>query len=842
MSKHVVLAVALIVGLPALAASPPDRMNYQGVLRNSAGVPLNGSYDVVFRLFDSAVAGNEITVDTHTTGTGGQVQATGGLFNVAIGSGAMTDGAGPGAYTTLGAVFRDYMDVWLEVAVAGETLTPRIRVASAAFALNSQSLGGRPASSFLDTSATAQTKPGALVLTAAAPGPPQLELGGGNWNVVASDGDLKVGSSAYNFRLGVATAGGGAGDVRLRAQGGTNRLMLGGGAADDLTLTGGKVGINNLNPSYPLDVVGDAWFRGNTIVSGSLSLTGDSLYFNHAGAFFGGSESSVHLYGGDAPTDSLRFLANTAANAAGIDIFGSSYLNLKSGDGRVFFQNQATLTNTATLDPDGTFRVQGDLQAYGDQIRFLTDGASLTTTAAGLTVAPGIDAADDLLLRAGNSAGNGAVNINGDGELQLRAGSGLVTFFNDGGTGSVETARLDSLGTLQVDGDLRFGVGPSELREVGSFRDVEVRRSSSTSYFRVYNFEGQEQMRIQNGDEAPTNFDGPVNANGIDYAEAFHVSDPTLDPGDVVVLAPRAPGFIERSTKEYAPALVGVVSLRPGFVTGNSFDAEESADEALAAERVEARRVGDHERSRAITEQLLVKKAERMRPVALLGRVPVKVDGAFGPIRAGDVLTSSPTPGHAMRLGEPGPSIGIALEPWSSSARGQILAFIDPGWHGGTIDRTDRTEDVGPPPAELRPLIAPNAPSSPSGEARHGTPGTVERFEASVAVEVGDVVAIDPDSDGQVRPASEPADPAVVGVVQEQEGSADGIAVALAGTTRCRVDAGYGAIRPGDLLTTSPTPGHAMRAVDPPPGAVFAKALERLEVGTGTIRVLLWAR
>lgn len=43
----------------------------------------------------------------------------------------------------------------------------------------------------------------------------------------------------------------------------------------------------------------------------------------------------------------------------------------------------------------------------------------------------------------------------------------------------------------------------------------------------------------------------------------------------------------------------------------------------------------------------------------------------------------------------------------------------------------------------------------------------------------------------------------------------------------------------GDLLTTSPTAGHAMRARDALPGTVFGKALESLDVGTGLVRMLV---
>jgi hypothetical protein len=62
------------------------------------------------------------------------------------------------------------------------------------------------------------------------------------------------------------------------------------------------------------------------------------------------------------------------------------------------------------------------------------------------------------------------------------------------------------------------------------------------------------------------------------------------------------------------------------------------------------------------------------------------------------------------------------------------------------------------------------------------------------------------------------------------------------GLVACKVDAGYGAIRAGDLLTTSPTAGHAMRALEPIPGTILGMAAETLESGTGVIRVLVVPR
>ena len=61
------------------------------------------------------------------------------------------------------------------------------------------------------------------------------------------------------------------------------------------------------------------------------------------------------------------------------------------------------------------------------------------------------------------------------------------------------------------------------------------------------------------------------------------------------------------------------------------------------------------------------------------------------------------------------------------------------------------------------------------------------------------------------------------------------------GKVYCRVDAQYAPIEVGDLLTTSPTPGHAMKASDPLKafGSVIGKALRPLQSGQAMIPVLV---
>jgi hypothetical protein len=109
---------------------------------------------------------------------------------------------------------------------------------------------------------------------------------------------------------------------------------------------------------------------------------------------------------------------------------------------------------------------------------------------------------------------------------------------------------------------------------------------------------------------------------------------------------------------------------------------------------------------------------------------------------------------------------------------------------------------------------------------------------------------------GKLLPSSAAYDTRVAGIVSTNPavslgamdtGNPGEAPVAVAGRVPCRVDAGYGPIHEGDLLSTSDTPGYAMKAqpVDIGgmqiyrPGTVLGKSMGTLESGTGTIEVLV---
>lgn len=108
-------------------------------------------------------------------------------------------------------------------------------------------------------------------------------------------------------------------------------------------------------------------------------------------------------------------------------------------------------------------------------------------------------------------------------------------------------------------------------------------------------------------------------------------------------------------------------------------------------------------------------------------------------------------------------------------------------------------------------------------------------------------------SDGGLRESSAPYDKRVAGVIsgagcfkpalvldrRADEGSR--VPIALVGKVYCKVDARYGEIEIGDLLTTSPTAGHAMKATDPLKafGSVVGKALSPLSRGQALVPILI---
>jgi hypothetical protein len=109
----------------------------------------------------------------------------------------------------------------------------------------------------------------------------------------------------------------------------------------------------------------------------------------------------------------------------------------------------------------------------------------------------------------------------------------------------------------------------------------------------------------------------------IDLAEYIYDSNANTEPADVVVADPFKKESVVKSSQPYQTSVVGVVSTKPHMVMGTEL-------------------VQDSQTKMPIPGVSAAK-------LALSGRVPVKVTDENGPIVPGDMLTSSSTPGYAMK-------------------------------------------------------------------------------------------------------------------------------------------------------------------------------------------------
>ncbi len=138
-----VVAICMLLVLQA-HADVPMLLNYQGNLTAPDGTPKNGTFTMDFSVYDAETVGNQLPAGSPWAETQ-SVQVVGGVFNVLLGSvtdipadlfdGGPSDDKGPLRF--------------LEVAVGGETLSPRRRIVSAAYAVQPGLAHGLPSDAII---------------------------------------------------------------------------------------------------------------------------------------------------------------------------------------------------------------------------------------------------------------------------------------------------------------------------------------------------------------------------------------------------------------------------------------------------------------------------------------------------------------------------------------------------------------------------------------------------------------------------------------------------------------------------------------------------------------------
>jgi hypothetical protein len=239
MKRVILLSVSiLLICLAYSFAEVPCKINYQGRLIKD-NVPVDGTKPMVFSIYPDAVGGSPIWTSSNVN-----VEVHNGLFRYVLDLSSIDD-------WTAG------QELYLEVIVDGETLTPREELYSYPYAINSHLLEGRTTDYFLNTSVETQKKDGGLNIMGNV-GIGMTNLGG---ILHIFDGNKSKGIM-FGRRYG--------NDI----QGSTG---ISGGDIDNLVLQsyGGNVGIGTTSPGEKLTVAGtiESTSGGVKFPDGSLQTT-----------------------------------------------------------------------------------------------------------------------------------------------------------------------------------------------------------------------------------------------------------------------------------------------------------------------------------------------------------------------------------------------------------------------------------------------------------------------------------------------------------------------------------------------------------------------------------------
>ena len=211
-----------------------------------------------------------------------------------------------------------------------------------------------------------------------------------------------------------------------------------------------------------------------------------------------------------------------------------------------------------------------------------------------------------------------------NGQVLVRNARNDLIIRADGRTGAIEMGGLTVSGDLrilspsgQVDNPtsvpaMQFHAGRGNLELNGNGLDggqLELRKNGTLS------------IRV-NGDR------GELELANADFAEDFDIADVTAQPGMVMVTGPD--GALRPSTDAYDSRIAGVLSGAGTF-------------------------------SPAIILDKQAPSAQKRSPVALIGKTWCWADATEAAIEPGDLLTSSPTPGHAMKVLDPERAFGACL-------------------------------------------------------------------------------------------------------------------------------------------------------------------------------------
>jgi len=677
MKRIMIITLALVLAAGLAQAHIPRTLNIQGVLTDDSGNVLpDGTYNVLFQIFDAPVDGSDYWGETL------DIVQENGVFNVILGQNDDIDWS----------IFTN--KTWLGMYMTGEgEMLPRIELTSVPSAHVAAGLGRNAAVLSLNglknnvtlqagTNVTITQQDSTLTIAAAAAG------GGddGDWEITgtsiahpvgrvyigmdapaAKDGEIPPLRGGENgekdpdtSRLTVYSSDEGLYSVMREVDSNEDgrsalfgrRMRSVANAGTGFTvdkINSAVIGYNDWGDSYTFGVAGYTWFDfNNTGAVFGARNSGDywgSLAFRDGSGSYWGMYTPNNLHaGGLTETASLRVTGGAA----------EGYILTSDADGNAAW----SAPSAATSDGDWTVSGYNIYNSSADDVAIGTgyphphlDSNSHTTLQVSALFTPAVclDAIYGGLKR--------WTIYQGSGKLQFSKS----TSFDEAGYTSVvmEEAALE---VNRLDGDPGIRLQGGNGMESGS--KLAIYSTSTSTTLPSVVLDGQDStsrlggsLTLRNGlgsiqVVATADHDGtcigrvitPVLeiTGGSDLSEQFDIgnADYLSRPGMVVCIDPENPGGLTLSDQAYDRRVAGVISGAGGISTGMVMGQQGTVAD------------GEH-------------------PVALVGRVYVWADASAGPITPGDLLTTSDRPGYAMKVADHHKATGAIL--------GKAMTGLDEG-------------------------------------------------------------------------------------------------------------------------------------------------------------------
>ncbi len=354
----------------------------------------------------------------------------------------------------------------------------------------------------------------------------------------------------------------------------------------------------------------------------------------------------------------------------GIDINNTA----GGGDPVIRFQLSGSNEYVMGVDDSDSDRFRIGLESVNDSL-FTLDGSSgnvgIGSSAPGEKLVVQTDTDDDGIVVNNTNSGDGdpviAFSLNGNRKFTMGVDDSQADRFKIGSTGISDNTFV----TIESDGD--FGIGtynPNERLSVNDSSDLSANldlvqltvTSGSSDDCQIIEATRGNNIVFRVFGDGDVTADGTFSGGGADFAEMIRIAPgaSTVEAGDVLVIDTDNPRATKKSSSSRSTLVAGIYSTKPGFL-GSEREWDNPYGEARSAE-YDGKGVEDEQVFRI---EDMASKFDEV-PLAVVGIVPCKVSAENGPVRIGDLLVTSDTPGHAMR--DDDPAVGTVL----SKALGEL--------------------------------------------------------------------------------------------------------------------------------------------------------------------------